>query len=119
LSDESIHTCYIYFLRSKDNEFFLSAPKKRKKLFAGDTASQEKIAANTAPVAPGNRFRESESGGEHDQHDIPLSEDKTVRVSVYLPDNVGKAMATDDPANRGREACHPPQSRNREDRIDG
>jgi transposase len=41
-------------------------------------------------------FRESESSGEHYQHDLPLPDGKTVRVPVYEPQNFGKEMAIDE-----------------------
>lgn len=41
-------------------------------------------------------FRESESTGEHYQHDLPLSDGNSVRVPVYQPQNFGKEMAIDE-----------------------
>jgi transposase len=41
-------------------------------------------------------FRESELNGEHYKHDIHLSEEETVRVPIYEPENFGKSMAIDE-----------------------
>jgi transposase len=41
-------------------------------------------------------FRESESTGEHYQHDLPLSNGETVRVPIHEPANFGKEMAVDE-----------------------
>jgi transposase len=41
-------------------------------------------------------FRESESTGEHYQHDLTQSDGDTVRVPIYEPDNFGKEMAIDE-----------------------
>ena len=41
-------------------------------------------------------FRESESSGEHYQHDLPLPDGATVRVPIYEPQNFGKEMAIDE-----------------------
>jgi transposase len=41
-------------------------------------------------------FRESESTGEHYQHDLKLSDATTVRVPIYEPKNFGASMAIDE-----------------------
>jgi transposase len=41
-------------------------------------------------------FRESESTGEHYQHDLQLPNNETVRVPIHEPDNFGKEMAIDE-----------------------
>ena len=41
-------------------------------------------------------FRESESTGEHYQHDLSVSDGDTVRVPIYEPQNFGKEMAIDE-----------------------
>ena len=41
-------------------------------------------------------FRESESSGEHYQHDLHLANGNTVRVPIYEPQNFGKDMAVDE-----------------------
>jgi len=41
-------------------------------------------------------FRESESTGEHYQHDLQLSDSTTVRVPIYEPKNFGSSMAIDE-----------------------
>jgi transposase len=41
-------------------------------------------------------FRESESSGEHYQHDLPLPCGDPVRVPIYEPQNFGKEMAIDE-----------------------
>jgi len=41
-------------------------------------------------------FRESESSGEHYQHDLFLADGNTVRVPIYEPQNFGKEMAIDE-----------------------
>jgi len=41
-------------------------------------------------------FRESESSGEHYQHDLPLPNGDTVRVPIFEPQNFGEEMAIDE-----------------------
>jgi hypothetical protein len=41
-------------------------------------------------------FRESESTGEHYQHDLHGSEGETVRVPIYEPANFGAGMCIDE-----------------------
>ena len=41
-------------------------------------------------------FRESESSGEHYQHDLSLPDGDTVRVPIFEPQNFGKEMAIDE-----------------------
>jgi len=41
-------------------------------------------------------FRESESSGEHYQHDLPLANGERVRVPIYKEENFGVAMSIDE-----------------------
>ena len=41
-------------------------------------------------------FRESEASGEHYRHDLQLSNEETVRVPIYKPENFGTGMAIDE-----------------------
>lgn len=41
-------------------------------------------------------FVECKDSGEHNQHDLHISENRTVRIPIYKPDNFGKHMSIDE-----------------------